>query len=220
MGEGDQSDSTYAHLTRELLFDSIIYPQFGDRTSSEKNISDIGGICSYKYLVTPTSLYMDDNDSNLPLIFTIVVAGIFVIMVIVFFIYDMQVERRNKKMVNTAARSNAIVSSIFPSTIRDRLLATPDDDNKKTTRGGLLLQPTKTHLKRFLTSAHSPSEEENGKRLHDDDDIVLESKPIADLFTDTTVMFADISGFTAWSSVREPSQVFTLLETVYRAFDM
>jgi class 3 adenylate cyclase len=48
---------------------------------------------------------------------------------------------------------------------------------------------------------------------------ILETKPIADLFHNTTVMFADISGFTAWSSVREPSQVFTLLETVYKAFD-
>jgi hypothetical protein len=26
-------------------------------------------------------------------------------------------------------------------------------------------------------------------------------------------------GFTAWSSVREPSQVFILLETLYSAFD-
>jgi class 3 adenylate cyclase len=26
-------------------------------------------------------------------------------------------------------------------------------------------------------------------------------------------MFADIAGFTSWSSVREPTQVFTLLET-------
>ena len=26
-------------------------------------------------------------------------------------------------------------------------------------------------------------------------------------------------GFTAWSSIREPSQVFTLLETVYTSFD-
>jgi class 3 adenylate cyclase len=34
-----------------------------------------------------------------------------------------------------------------------------------------------------------------------------------------TVMFADVEGFTAWSSVREPSQVFTLLETIYAAFD-
>jgi len=33
------------------------------------------------------------------------------------------------------------------------------------------------------------------------------------------VMFADIENFTAWSSVREPFQIFTLLETVYAAFD-
>ena len=32
-------------------------------------------------------------------------------------------------------------------------------------------------------------------------------------------MFADIVGFTAWSSVREPSQVFSLLEALFRAFD-
>jgi class 3 adenylate cyclase len=34
-----------------------------------------------------------------------------------------------------------------------------------------------------------------------------------------TIMFADLVGFTAWSSVREPTQVFTLLETIYRAYD-
>jgi len=45
------------------------------------------------------------------------------------------------------------------------------------------------------------------------------SKPIADHFSSTTVLFADMVGFTAWSSVREPTQVFTLLETVYHAFD-
>lgn len=44
-------------------------------------------------------------------------------------------------------------------------------------------------------------------------------KPIADLFPATTVLFADIAGFTAWSSARDPSQVFTLLETIYAAFD-
>jgi class 3 adenylate cyclase len=32
-------------------------------------------------------------------------------------------------------------------------------------------------------------------------------------------MFADLVGFTAWSSVREPTQVFTLLETMYGAYD-
>lgn len=33
------------------------------------------------------------------------------------------------------------------------------------------------------------------------------------------VFVLQIAGFTAWSSVREPSQVFILLETVYRSFD-
>jgi class 3 adenylate cyclase len=43
--------------------------------------------------------------------------------------------------------------------------------------------------------------------------------PIADLFPETTIMFADIAGFTAWSSEREPGEVFQLLESVYYAFD-
>ena len=32
-------------------------------------------------------------------------------------------------------------------------------------------------------------------------------------------MFADLVGFTAWSSVREPSQVFTMLESLFLEFD-
>ena len=30
---------------------------------------------------------------------------------------------------------------------------------------------------------------------------------------------ADLVGFTAWSSMREPASVFILLETLFRAFD-
>lgn len=44
-------------------------------------------------------------------------------------------------------------------------------------------------------------------------------QPIADLFPHCTVFFADIAGFTAWSSTREPAQVFLLLQAVYQAFD-
>lgn len=48
---------------------------------------------------------------------------------------------------------------------------------------------------------------------------ITKDEPIADLFPEATVMFADISGFTAWSSTREPTQVFKLLETIYSSFD-
>lgn len=43
--------------------------------------------------------------------------------------------------------------------------------------------------------------------------------PIADLYQNCTVLFADIKGFTKWSSEREPVEVFRLLETLYGAFD-
>ena len=47
----------------------------------------------------------------------------------------------------------------------------------------------------------------------------LTGRPIADLFPNATVLFGDIAGFTAWSSTREPSQVFVLLESLYALFD-
>jgi hypothetical protein len=38
---------------------------------------------------------------------------------------------------------------------------------------------------------------------------------IARYFPETTVLYADIAGFTSWSSRRPPEQVFILLETIY-----
>jgi Adenylate and Guanylate cyclase catalytic domain len=45
------------------------------------------------------------------------------------------------------------------------------------------------------------------------------SKPIVDNYKSATVLFADIVGFTLWSSSHDPYQVFTYLETLYAAFD-
>ena len=38
-------------------------------------------------------------------------------------------------------------------------------------------------------------------------------------FPNCSVMFADIYGFSAWSSEREPEQIFVLLQAVCQAFD-
>jgi class 3 adenylate cyclase len=45
------------------------------------------------------------------------------------------------------------------------------------------------------------------------------AKPVASYYPEATVLYADIVGFTAWSSARPPEQVFTLLETLYASFD-
>jgi class 3 adenylate cyclase len=80
----------------------------------------------------------------------------------------------------------------------------PVDDQGK---GMGAIEPTKHRLKSFLGGTPDAGQINDG------------SSPIADLFPETTVLFSDISGFTAWSSVREPRQVFTLLENIYGTFD-
>lgn len=93
------------------------------------------------------------------------------------------------------------MSSLFPQNVADRLMEANDAEKK----GKGFVAPNR-RLKSFLTGDN------------EDDDQALQ--PIADLFPDCTVMFADISGFTAWSSTRDPAQVFILLQTVYQAFDV
>jgi class 3 adenylate cyclase len=83
------------------------------------------------------------------------------------------------------------------------------------------LAPAKLRLKFFLHNTPqngvAPSGEDSESEA--EDYMVLKRKPIADLFPHCTVLFADISGFTAWSSEREPEQVFTLLQTFFQTFD-
>jgi class 3 adenylate cyclase len=98
-------------------------------------------------------------------------------------------------MMQSVLNTNRFVSTLFPANVRDRLM----DDANHDVKG-----------KSFLNSGEGNAETGFG---------VYQTRPIAEYFPHTTVVFADISGFTAWSSTREPFQVFQLLETLYGAFD-
>jgi class 3 adenylate cyclase len=127
-----------------------------------------------------------------------------------FLIFDQRVFSRQQQLIDTATKQNAIVSSLFPKSIQKQLMEdmeTPEG-SKKNNKSGT------AHLRTYLME-----EATGAKQQKKGSDAALPSKPIADLFPDTTIMFADIAGFTAWSSVREPSQVFTLLESIYKEFD-
>ena len=155
------------------------------------------GNCSYSMHIFPSDEFHSAYVSNRPAVYTSIVVLIFLITALVFTWYDCSVDRRQDKVVSTAAKTNAIVDSFFPSHVRDRLMRGEDDDLAGT--GEKLSTPAAF-----------------GKVFGNE---VLATKPIADLFPHATVMFADIVGFTAWSSVREPAQVFELLENVYNSFD-
>lgn len=155
--------------------------------------------------------YFSKTASNL-MIATLVV---FALVIVLFNVYDGLVRRRQKKVYSVATKSNAIVSSLFPAQIRDKLIADEDESRR---RGKRSSDAASFDFGAFGSSSDAATwtnEMQKGTLGMVDEN----SPPIADLFPSATVAFMDISGFTAWSSQREPSQVFILLETIYRAFD-
>jgi class 3 adenylate cyclase len=77
----------------------------------------------------------------------------------------------------------------------------------------------KGKLKAFLNDGSKNDNPFDSTNSGSENFAVKNVNQIAELFPETTIMFADIAGFTAWSSSRESCHVFTLLETVYGAFD-
>jgi hypothetical protein len=187
----------------------------------------------------------DDAEENNGLLYAGVIGATFFVLVIVFLLYNFLVSRRQSLVLDMATRSKHIVDSLFPSMVRDRLMQEanarrPSNSSRQSDeeygQGGevdyakltkmntmanqrmqesssfsfpLPLTDSPTKVKKFLAV-----NVESSRNVGEND-----GKPIADLYPSATVFFADIAGFTAWSAEREPTQVFTLLETVYNEFD-
>jgi hypothetical protein len=164
---------------------------------TREGLSFYRGDCHYTVSVYPSQDFHHSTSS--PAVMTFAVAIIFAFAICMFFVYDRLVERRQRLVLHKAVQSTAIVSSLFPKNVRDRLM---QESSVFERVGGSL-----------RNSRHKNPLGEETKENEEN------SKPIADLFPNCTVMFADIAGFTAWSSSRDPIQVFTLLQAVYQAFD-
>jgi hypothetical protein len=91
------------------------------------------------------------------------------------------VQGRNSKVVDAAARSNAILSSLFPSNVRNRLFAEMDEEGGAGTVGA----PRAKHS--FDTNNDSADQETAPVTDTETEQLGYAGKPIADLFPETTV---------------------------------
>lgn len=167
-------------------------------------VREVKGHCIYKMKIYPTEEFEKSYRSSVPILYACLTALTFSLLFAFFYIYNFMVQRRNLKMIDTAARSNAIVTSMFPDAVRDRLLG-DDEETSRPFDSTELSTSTRLgsgmKMKRYISTGNCDGDQ------------------IAQLFLDSTVIFMDICGFTAWSSTRHPDQVFTLLQNVYREFD-
>lgn len=169
IGLGDLHDPKYDHLERKASFNDLESVADG----SEQGLK-IDKVCPYFVRIYPSQKMNDEHTTKLPLAITFSVAMVFVFTAVMFIIYDRLVERRQRLVVATAQQSSAIVDSLFPGTIRERLM-------KQSVEGINYLSPN-NRIKSFLNNGQEI--EEGG--MSEDGDV------IADLFPFTTVCFADV----------------------------
>lgn len=100
------------------------------------------------------------------------------------------VTRRNRKIVNNAVKSNDLIASLFPSNVRDRLLA--DREQQETSEKVITRRPS-LHLQSlggFLLDQGSVASAADDFEEEDEDDDLhrYSTPPIADLFPETTIL--------------------------------
>ena len=206
LGYGDTfHDPKYDHLQR--------YGTFVPYASSTG--------CDLTLHIYPTAEFEAVYRSNAPAVKTIAILSCFLLTAILFVLFNMVVEYRQKRLESNATKNSALVKSLFPENVRERLVDEYDVPKQKAeTLGG-------------FEASRPPS----------DNGALVSRPPIADHFDSCTVIFADLVGckchasksrqlalfltidvanslaVTSWSSTREPEQVLTLLETLFNAFD-
>lgn len=186
------------------------------------DLASLGGTvdsnaCDHILHVFPSDELEDSFHTSTPVVSMIIVVSIFMFAVLVFLVYDFVVTRRQNKVQNRANRTGAIVEQFFPDRIREQLFSSAQPKTKSNDLA------RSTFHERKKSRRPSASVESIGSFIQEsaEGDAVVKksSKAIADLYPAATIMFAEIPAFTAWSSIREPTHIFMLLEAIFQAFD-
>ena len=212
LGLGDLHDPHYNNLGETIEFATLI-------ENNEKRVERFADVifnvdfCPYTVSVYPSELLESAFVTNNAFIYTICVVVIFAFTALVFLVYDWIVERRQKLVMKRAVQSRAIVSSLFPAAVRDRLFRN-DDSTSKGSKGGTgagagdkggigggdgfgdmngggvdnkargFKKKGDTAKNRLKNLLNDP----NGNNNNEESKPVHELRPIADLFPHTTVM--------------------------------
>ena len=170
------------------------------------NREDIEENCIHNVRVYPTEEMKQECFTETPYVFAGALLGVFVFTSLVFLAYDRCVERRQRVLKRTAEQSTSVVASLFPAKVRDRLFDTQNGGrmaDSSTTHGTSTTSFANASMTRRTPSVNHTASPIHGRRrssgsstpVYDQDDTrVDDSMPIADLYPNCTVFFADIAG--------------------------
>jgi hypothetical protein len=187
LGKGDQHDSKYDAMVHSAVLEGLLDKSLTDRSSTYSGLPVNQAFCPIGLKVYPSADYEANYKSQNPVFMTILAAGIFVFTSLVFVGYDLVVSRRQKIVLRRAMESGAIVSSLFPEDVRNKLYHEAKQKIKleeKRTNFGVVGDTEKA------AAAAATADPKNNMEML----MIADSNQIAKLYDNTTVFFADLAG--------------------------
>ncbi|CAB9510360.1 Receptor-type guanylate cyclase gcy [Seminavis robusta] len=240
LGPGDVNGTNNDYITETIWF-GVEFLRSPSTLSTSTRPKNIGDTCVYSVGIYPSEEFERFHGNSNVEVFTVMYACVFLFLMVVFFIFVWFVQKRQARVMKIATRTTAIISTLFPDNVRDRIMKQAEDQASReqlaSSGGDDASSANFQNLKSLLTSGDKAAAagKQQSQELGNGTDhmasvsllpetapsgvTTFQDKPIADLYPNCTVCFMDLVGFTSWSSTRDPVQVFSLLETLYGAFD-
>ena len=178
LGEGDWHDESYDYL--EVTTEFAAFHGATDIVEQQQQHlfqHEVQSVCDFTLHIYPTSKMEEEFSSSTPVLITLGVIGVFAFTTAVFLLYDCLVQRRQHKVSTTARKTTAIVSSLFPEEVHERLFSSPLAASN-TTRSVSTKYAPKFKLRKLVSDREHPKSEKEGSSSGDE--------PIADLFPQCT----------------------------------
>ena len=166
VGKGGDSDDSSSDDRRRL-----------DETSSEEGHDDSSedeGECGLFLSVHASPKFIENWQTNKAGLYTTLVVSVFFFTGLVFLLYDILVQVRQNKVMETAETTTAIVSSLFPAGFQERMMAEAKAKENAKSKG----------------LPHTMAEYATNGDDDDQYDVSKTSTPLASLFPECTIMFA------------------------------
>lgn len=218
LSSGDAHDSSYDDLAQSVSVANAMQDVVNAQAVShdgyimattmthyqETTTDDEPGFCMYTFTVYPTLEYEETFHTGLAYIYMSMTVVLAALSIVLFIVYSVLVERRQKQVLDSAAKSKAIINSLFPAVVRRRLFGAASTTTKGQTTdspggGGccssVLRNPLRQRRRRTAVQrdAHNPKTRlTNFLTLTSPNDVYSmehqSDEPIAEMFSNTTIV--------------------------------
>ena len=171
LGQGDLHDPQYDDHRLDVSFTASINKRYTDRQYRGFPVDEEG--CQYTLSIYASQELEDTYISNMPIYYTCGAVLISLLTSGLFILYDRLVTNRQRAILRQAEQTGAIVSSLFPAAYRERLIQAQQgrkDAKANSAQKGIEAFTANNDIRAPLSS----------------------DEPIADLYENCTVLFADV----------------------------